>query len=130
MREYEILTFIQDKASSGDPIKDAADVVTGILKQEDITPLKVNSMGRRTMGYPIRKQREGQLVISHCKVEPKAVPNLVRQFKLNNNVLTSMITQKGPDVPPLKKPEARPVRKPSRGRTTGHRPRSSYASKP
>ena len=72
------------------------------------------------MGYLVKKLKEGTLVISHCRFAPADISKFVRSLRLNNSVLTHMITVRKESAahqrlaaPPQ---EARPIKKPTRGR--------------
>ena len=119
MREYEIVAFIQERQGSEDPQKDAVNVVSEVLKQQGAAATKLDGLGRRSMGYRVNGQREAQWVLSHCRMEAGAVEKVDRALRLHTQVLTFMITSKKPEVavPLHVGTEARPVKKPLRGRT-------------
>src|SRR3989338_2445190 len=129
MREYEALIFVKETAGAKDPIKDASDLLTGIVKQQGGEVLKLEAKGRRAIGYKIDKQKEGQLVMMYCRFAPSAIIDLKRAFHLNPDVLTSMITVKEKPPALLQPREARPVKKPVRGRPRFGE-REAHASKP
>ena len=121
MKDYELLAFVNESPSSALPGKESVDLITSIVKQQGGETVKVDSLGRRPMGYLVKKLREGTLVVSHCRFAPVDISKFVRSLRLNNTVLTHMITVRKESVarqrltvPPPQ--ETRPVRKPTRGR--------------
>ena len=121
MKDYELIAFVNESPSSALPGKESTDLITSLVKQQGGETVKVDSLGRRPMGYLVKKLKEGTLVVSHCRFAPSDVIKFVRTLRLNNSVLTHMITIRKESiarqrltVPPPQ--EARPIRKPTRGR--------------
>ena len=49
--------------------------------------------GRRSLAYPIRKKREGMFHLLHFRVAPDAIAPLKRAYRLNESILSSLITK-------------------------------------
>ena len=116
MRDYEIVAFIQEKPGEADPAKEAGQLVSELVKQQGGSLTKLETPGRRALGYLVKGQKEAQFVLFHVRLEPDKVDKLARAFRLNMQVLTSMITLKKAEPSAQPSTEARPVKKPTRGK--------------
>lgn len=120
-KEYELVAYVNESPSSALPGKESVDLITSIVKQQGGETVKIDSLGKRPLGYAAKKMHEGILVVSHCRLQPADVLKLTRALRLNNTVLTHMITKKEESAALQRltsaPQEARPVKKPTRGRT-------------
>ncbi|MBI4430442.1 MAG: 30S ribosomal protein S6 [Candidatus Omnitrophica bacterium] len=120
MRDYELIAFVNETPSAALPGKASVDLIASMVKQQGGEPVKVDSLGKKFLGFSVGNQKEGMFIVSHCRLEPSSVSKLVRTLRLNNSVLTHMITIKKESTAhrQLANPqEVRPVKKPARGRT-------------
>lgn len=82
-----------------------------------------NDLGRRALGYPIKKQREGHLICADFEIEPAQMQEFRKSLQLFEGLLTCMITVK--NIKSEKKPKAKPAPV-----TTGSGKPSSHSSQP
>jgi len=86
MYDYETLTVLHpDLGEAG--AKEMVQKVRGVLEGGGAEIKKVDEWGVRELAYPIRRQRRGIYVLVEYKAEPRAVWELERQLKLNDQVL-------------------------------------------
>jgi small subunit ribosomal protein S6 len=93
MYDYETLLVLHpDLGESGS--KEMVQRVRSILEGEKAEIAKVDEWGTRELAYLIRKQRRGIYVLYEYKADPKAVTELERQLKLNDQVLRFLSTRR------------------------------------
>jgi len=92
MRLYEGLFAIQPDLSQEENKKVVAKIEGEITKAGGNIESS-QEWGRRPLAYPIRKKREGLYYLLHFRIPPQAVVTLRRAYRLNEGVLTSLITK-------------------------------------
>lgn len=50
--------------------------------------------GKRQLGFSIKKFKEGLFYLIHFKVKPETISELKREYKLNDNILRTLIISK------------------------------------
>lgn len=92
MRSYELgVVFVPNLEEA--EMTQAVDKVSGYLKADGGTVSSVNVWGKRTLTYPIRRQREGVYVFLQAVLEARAIGELERSLKLDENVLRYLLVQ-------------------------------------
>ena len=66
-----------------------------------------NDLGRRSLGYPIKKQREGNLFCADFELDPAQMQEFRKALQLFEGLLTSMILVK--NIKAEKKPKVKPI---------------------
>ena len=55
----------------------------------------VNNWGRRRLAYPIKRNLEGNYVITQLKLEPTQIPDLESSLRIREDVLRHLIIKVG-----------------------------------
>ena len=92
MRSYELGVILHAALEETD-LTQAVEKIGGHLKTGGGAVTTVNVWGKRTMTYPIRKQREGTYVFWQAQLEPRAIVEIERNLKLDEKVLRYLLVQ-------------------------------------
>lgn len=94
MREYEALFIVKP-----DLDEEATDAVIGrfedLIKNGGGEILKTDKWGKRKLSYEIRGYREGVYVVLTFTGAPAVAQELERVFKITDEVIRYLITEKG-----------------------------------
>jgi small subunit ribosomal protein S6 len=86
VREYE-LTFIIQPEISDEGITATCEKLEGILESQGAHKLFYDDMGKRRLGYPIRRFQKGHYLTLFFMDEGKAVTELERSLKFDDSIL-------------------------------------------
>lgn len=104
MKAYEGL-FVLPPEGTPEVLKNQANLLEGFIKKLDGRVVEKIEMGRRPLGYPIRKFREGFFLVLHFQMEPGKVPEFRKTLELQEDLLKIMVVARNPRVdrkPPVK----------------------------
>jgi len=93
MREYEMIVILHPDLDEN-AFKDILDRISGWITQDGGEITKTDIWGKRTLAYPIRKQREGQYVLMNTKMNPQLGAVLERNLRYVESVLRYLIIAK------------------------------------
>lgn len=91
-REYSAL-FIVDPERE-DALEEIRSNLNATITDNSGDVVKENLMGKKTLAYPIKKRKEGVYLEMIFKALPEAVSELNRQFRINTDLLRSLIDRK------------------------------------
>jgi small subunit ribosomal protein S6 len=83
--------FILAPSLDAEGLKRELDAVKGVIEAIGGTITAEKDWGRRRLAYPIRDNSEGTYTILRFSAEPSKLAELYRHFKLNENVLRSLV---------------------------------------
>jgi small subunit ribosomal protein S6 len=86
MREYE-LTFIVQPEISDEGIEGICTRLDGIVEKSGAQKVYYDDMGKRRLGYPIRKFQKGHYLTLFFLDQGRTIPELERTLKLDDSVL-------------------------------------------
>jgi len=92
-RDYE-LGFIISPEVSEEETRSILDRLGQIVAQHGGQVVKVNQWGRRRLGYPIQRHRDGYYVFIDMILTPETVSELERTLKVSEIVLRYMLTKR------------------------------------
>ena len=90
MRDYE-LVFIVTPEFDESATADLVDKVKSWITDTGGSIESIEEWGRQKLAYLIRNQKEGQYYLFNLKLEPTAVANLERNFRLQESILRFLI---------------------------------------
>jgi small subunit ribosomal protein S6 len=93
MREYEMIVILHPDLDES-AFKDILDRISGWITQDGGEITKTDIWGKRTLAYPIRKQREGQYVLMNTRMNPQLGAVLERNLRYIESVLRYLIIAK------------------------------------
>ena len=102
MRLYEGL-FILVPEASVEARKAQLESIEDLIKKNKGTVRNKAEWGRKSVGYPLKKHRDGYYVVYDFEVDTLAVREIDRVLRLDETILKFMITVKNVRVPKLKK---------------------------
>lgn len=90
MRDYELVIIVTpeiDEAATAEVV----DKVKSWITEAGGTIEAMEEWGRQKLAYLIRNSKEGQYFLFNLKLEPSAVVNLERNFRLQESILRFLI---------------------------------------
>ncbi len=93
MNEYELMTIVRTELDE-EGLQALNERVADLIRTGGGEVLETLHMGRRTLAYPIAKQREGFYVLFRLRLPPAATAALERSLRLNDKVLRHLLTSK------------------------------------
>lgn len=91
MRNYEILFIVHPDLDETN-LKDVVSKVKGWITEAKGSVTKEELWGKRRLAYAIRKQREGQYVLLNAEIEPAAIGDLERNFRITEPIIRFLVT--------------------------------------
>ena len=98
MRHYEAVVI--GYPQTGERADEAKKVFEEQVTKRGGTVLGGRELGRRSFGYTIKKQKEGNFVLVDFDLDPAKVSDLKKALSLSESILRSSIFIKGVAVPP------------------------------
>ena len=86
MRDYE-LTFVVRPDVEDATLTALLDKVKGLITAAGGQSLQLESWGRRTLAFPIKKVTEGQYFMIRVQLSPQAIRELERNLQLTEQIL-------------------------------------------
>lgn len=86
MRSYEAM-FIFHPDLDEEKLSAEIGAIEKIVKGFEVADLKIDNMGKRTLAYLVKKQREGYYVTYQFKAAPSAMAKIKEELKHRDNVL-------------------------------------------
>lgn len=100
LRRYEIL-FIAHADLSEDNLNEIIERYKTIITDSKGIIVKIDKWGMRKLAYEIRKQKKGIYVLIDFAGTSAIVPELERNFKIDDKILKFLTVMKQSDVDPL-----------------------------
>jgi small subunit ribosomal protein S6 len=94
-RDYE-LGFILSPEVSEEQTRAILDRVEQVVANHNGEVVRVNQWGRRRLGYPIQRHRDGFYVFIDMILTPETVIELERTLKVSEEVLRHMVKRRDP----------------------------------
>jgi small subunit ribosomal protein S6 len=94
-RDYE-LGFILNPEVSEEQTRAILDRVEQVVANHNGEVVRVNQWGRRRLGYPIQRHRDGFYVFVDMILTPETVIELERTLKVSEEVLRHLIKRRDP----------------------------------
>ena len=92
MRDYE-LTFIVRPDVEDTALTALLDKVKGMVTTAGGQDIQVETWGRRTLAYSIKKNKEGQYFFIRAQLPPQALRELERNLQLTDEVLRFLLVR-------------------------------------
>ncbi|MFQ5612257.1 MAG: 30S ribosomal protein S6 [Anaerolineae bacterium] len=92
MRDYEFMFIVHPDVDEAG-ISGVVDTVSGLVTGGSGQVLDVKVWGRRRLAHPIKKQHDGTYVMMNTQLQPKAIPELEHELKLNENILRYILVR-------------------------------------
>ena len=92
MKEYQAL-FIVD-SSKEDSLKEVTDSINGAIIKGKGNIVKEENWGKQRLSYPIQKRQEAIYYKLIFSVDPSKISILNTSYKLNGDIMRTMITAK------------------------------------
>lgn len=93
MKTYEVL-IIYPPQTLGEGQHDSKDIFEGIIKKHEGKVLNRTELGRRPLGYVVKKSREGHLVSFFVELPPNQLDAFKRSLQLAEGILKFTVVVK------------------------------------
>ena len=113
MRSYEALVIFPAQ-TPGESIQDGKNVFEDTVKKHEGKVVTRNELGRRLLGYTVKKQKEGNFVSFVFELAPEKTDAFKRALQLSDEILKFTITKWEKALSP------NPRRRLSKPMPTGH----------
>lgn len=78
------------------------ETISGLVSQHGGQLAAAEAWGRRTLSYPIKKNKEGSYFLAHFTMEQARVPEFERALNLNQDIIRYLVV-----IPDTKQPKKR-----------------------
>jgi small subunit ribosomal protein S6 len=92
MRDYE-LTFVVRPDVEDTALAALLDKIKGMITAAGGQGIQMETWGRRTLAYPIKKITEGQYYLIRTQLPPQALRELERTLRLTEEVLRFLLVR-------------------------------------
>jgi len=93
MRNYEINYLISSKLSE-EEVKKISEKINSFIREEEGILDRESNPSKLRLGYPIKKERQVNLLVSDFSVEPEKLGNLEKKIKSEPMILRFLISTK------------------------------------
>jgi len=93
MRDYELVIIVTPEIDET-ATAEVVDKVKSWITEVEGSIESLEEWGRQKMAYLVDNQKEGQYYLFNLKLEPSAVVNLERNFRLQESILRFLIINK------------------------------------
>ncbi len=104
MRTYELVVILQPNLE-----EEALDAAVGAFRQVVVDNggeiVRIESMGRRRLAFPIRKYTEGHYVLMYLNLERATIQELERRLKLSDDAIRYLLVRLDEEMTPEPEPE-------------------------
>jgi len=91
VREYEMV-FIARPSVEGDALQAIIDRLQSVIS-EDGEVLETDVWGKRSLAYPIAKEREGVYFLIHARMNPNHVAEVERVVRFTDSLIRHLIVK-------------------------------------
>jgi len=93
MRDYELVIIVTPEIDET-ATAEVVDKVKSWITEVEGSIESLEEWGRQKLAYLVNNQKEGQYYLFNLKLEPSAVVNLERNFRLQESILRFLIINK------------------------------------
>ena len=94
LRDYEMVVILNPEIGD-DALPDSLQRLEQAITSRGGEVVETNNWGRRRLAYPIKRNMEGNYVVSQIKLEPTQVPSLESNLRIWEDVLRHLIIRTG-----------------------------------
>ena len=93
MHEYELMVVMHPDIPEED-VPAAIERVTGAVTSRGGEVQEVNAWGRRRLAYPIRRQVEGNYVVTNIRLDPARCKEVESSLMISEDVLRHLLIRR------------------------------------
>ncbi|TGN18175.1 30S ribosomal protein S6 [Leptospira idonii] len=86
MRNYEITNIIREGA-----VEETKSAIKDILSKHTVTIQNEEDWGSKRLWHPIGQDEQGHFTLIKCQGSPSEISKIEHEFKLNVNILKSLV---------------------------------------
>jgi small subunit ribosomal protein S6 len=90
MARYELMVILESSVVD-EEVPEAVEKLQNLITEQGGTDEDVEVQGRRRLAYPIRKQNDGTLVLSHFDMAPDKVPGLETGLRMEQQIVRNLL---------------------------------------
>lgn len=92
LHEYEMMYILRPELDE-EGVQASIEKISALVAANGGEVTKTEPWGRRRLAYPIKDCRDGQYVLMHYKLEPKATTELERTLRITDEVLRYLVVR-------------------------------------
>ncbi|MBI1977815.1 MAG: 30S ribosomal protein S6 [Candidatus Omnitrophica bacterium] len=93
MRSYEAVVIFPTQIP-GEAIQEGKSAFEEVLRKQEGKVLSRTDLGKRFLGYTVKKQKEGHVICFHFELAPDKIEPLKRALQLSEGILYFTIVKK------------------------------------
>jgi small subunit ribosomal protein S6 len=110
LRTYEVVYIVQSDLDE-EALTAFSERIQNVITANGGEIVKVDSMGRRRLAYPIQKRQAGYYMLMHARMERPAILEMERALRLSEDVLRYIVVRLD-EVEPVEESVGEPVEEP------------------
>ena len=94
MRDYELVVILSPELAE-EEVPAAIDRLRQVIADRGGEVTDINRWGRRKLAYPIKKQVEGNYLVTQVKLDPRRTTDIEAGLRISEEVLRHLLVRAG-----------------------------------
>ena len=94
MRDYELVVILSSELAE-EEVPAAIDRLSQLIADRGGEVREVNRWGRRKLAYPIKRQTEGNYLVTQVKLDPRRTSDIEAGLRISEEVLRHLLVRAG-----------------------------------
>ena len=94
MRDYELVVILSSELAE-EEVPAAIDRLSQLIVDRGGEVKEVNRWGRRKLAYPIKRQLEGNYLVTQVRLEPNRTSDIEAGLRISEEVLRHLLVRAG-----------------------------------
>lgn len=94
MRDYELVVILSPELAE-EEVPAAIDRLSQFIADRGGEVTDINRWGRRKLAYPIKKQVEGNYLVTQVKLDPRRTTDIEAGLRISEEVLRHLLVRAG-----------------------------------
>ena len=94
MRDYELIVIVSPEVPE-EELPSHLDKISEFITNKGCSVTEVERWGKRKLAYPIKHFREGNYVLTRCKLKPGTTAELEANLRISERILRHMLVRLG-----------------------------------
>ena len=94
MRDYELVVILSPELAE-EEVPAAIDRLSQLIADRGGEVTDINRWGRRKLAYPIKKQVEGNYLVTQVKLDPRRTTDIEAGLRISEEVLRHLLVRAG-----------------------------------
>ena len=94
MRDYELVVILSPELAE-EEVPAAIDRLSQLIADRGGEVKEINRWGRRKLAYPIKKQMEGNYLVTQVRLDPRRTSDIEAGLRISEEVLRHLLVRAG-----------------------------------